>query len=116
MNTFPTIDTGPKIKGFGDNYGDDAVIIADLKNGYPFVNELFTFNRRDFGPVLLRHVSQADKQTVMAFYQANKTVAFNWLNEQESVTYEVIFSRRPECQLDGEKDRWRIVISLRQAA
>ena len=114
MNTFPTIDTGPKIDGFEDSYSDEAVAIADLRSGYPVINELFTFNPRNF-TLALAPVSQEDKETVMTFYQANKGVPFNWLNEQDNVTYEVVFASKPTCQLYGEKDKWMIAMKLRLA-
>ena len=79
------------------------------------LNKLFTFDPRTFN-FDLRFVSQADKLTVTAFYEANKDVPFNWTNEQDDVEYEVIFASKPECRVDGGKDVWRIGLELRQYA
>ena len=114
MNTFPTLSTGPKIEGFTDEYSDEAVVVADPSMGYPNINEEFAFNPRNFS-YALQLVSQANKEAIEAFYQANKNVTFNWLNEQENVTYEVVFMAKPYCQLDGSKNQWKILLNLRQA-
>ncbi len=114
MNTFPIISTGPKIEGFSDEYSDEAVVVADPSMGYPHVNEEFTFDARNFSHVL-RQISQTDKETIETFYQANKELVFNWLNEQENVTYEAVFMAKPFCQLDGSKNEWKILLNLKQA-
>lgn len=113
MNTFPTISTGQRIEGFTDEYSDEAIAVANPVTGYPHVNEEHTFDGRNFSHDL-RRVSQADKSAVETFYAANKGLAFNWLNEQEDVTYEVVFVTKPYCQLDGSKARWKIRLNLRQ--
>ena len=115
MNTFPTISIGPKVNGFADEYSDDAIVTANSKSGYPFLVSVFNFNPRNFR-FILRQVSQTDKETLETFYQANKEVSFNWLNEQDDVTYEVVFAYKPSCELDGEKSKWKIGIGLIQAA
>ena len=115
MNTFPTLSTAAQIEGFVDEYSDDAVTIADPKSGYPFIISNFTFDARNIR-FTLRHVSQTDKESFETFYQANKTVSFNWLNEQDDTTYEVVFAHKPNCELDDANDEWKIGIGLIQAA
>ncbi len=114
MNTFPTLSTGPKIEGFTDEYVEGAVALVDLKSGYPLLIPRFNFVPRNFR-FTRRLVSQTDKKIIEVFYQANKDLNFNWLNDQDSVTYEVIFADKPSCMLDGAKDEWRIEINLIQA-
>jgi len=113
MNTFPSISTAPSCDGFRDEPSPDAVLIASTASGYPLLNKLFTFDARTFR-YDLRFVSQADKITVMTFYENNKDVPFYWTNGQDHVTYEVAFVARPGCALDGLPDVWRIGLELRQ--
>ena len=113
MNTFPTISVAPKFEGFVDEYSDGAVDVADSKSGYPFVNVEFNIDPRHFS-FILRNVPQIDKLAVEVFYQANKDVSFDWLNEQNDVTYEVVFASKPSCELDGANNKWKIELSLIQ--
>ena len=115
MNTFPTLSAAAKMEGFADEYSDDAVNIANPQSGYPFIISNFTFDARNIR-FALRQVTQTDKETFETFYQANKTVSFNWLNEQDSTTYEVVFAHKPNCELDGANNIWKIGIGLIQAA
>lgn len=116
MNTFPTLDCGMDIQGFGDEPSDDAVQIASTASGYPVMNKLFTFDPRTFSGTL-SNASETDKQTVMAFYEANKDVPFYWLNEQDDTVYEVCFVQKPRPRLmdNDNKERWQIPLVLIQA-
>lgn len=117
MNTFPTLSTGLDISGFSDEPSDNAVRIASTASGYPVINELFTFDPRTFSGTL-SNVSETDKQTVMAFYEANKGVPFYWLNEQDDTVYEVCFASKPRPSImDGDdKTKWRIPLTFLQTA
>ena len=115
MNTFPTILTGPGDRFFSDEKSPNAVSVGSTASGRPVLNKLFTFDPRMFD-FELRFVSQADKLTVMTFYEENKDVPFNWLNEQDDEEYEVVFIGPPRCRVDGEKDLWRIGLVLFQNA
>ncbi len=115
MNTFPTLSTGPSDKVFSDEYDSEAVLIGSAANGYPVLNKLFTFDPRTFR-YEERFVSNADKLTLMTFYDVNKDVPFNWTNDQDDAVYEVIFLGPPRCKVDGEKDVWRIFLELKQSA
>lgn len=115
MNTWPTLSR--KISHtFADEKNPDAVLVASTASGYPHLNKLFTFDARTF-PFEMRSVPEADKLTIMTFYEANKEVPFYWPNPQDSVTYEVCFNgKRPRCRIDGRIDLWRIVIEFRQTS
>lgn len=117
MNTFPTLSAIAEIKGFGDQYSDDAVQRASFASGYPCMNEMFTFDPRIFQE-RRRNVSQTDKESWMAFYQLNKGVPFYWLNEQDNTVYEVVFVERPipVIQGDDNKNLWSISQVLRQSS
>lgn len=107
MNTFPYELHAPSREGFRDEPSDEAMLIGSYASGYPLLNKQFTFAPRTF-EFEKRHVSQATKETYMAFYKANKDVAFYWTNEQEGVQHEIAFARKPRCRIDGDKDEWRI--------
>lgn len=115
MNTFPHTLHAPSREAFNDEPSDEAVSVGSYASGYPLLIKQFTFDPRTF-TFELRHVSQANKLTFMAFYETNKDVPFYWTNEQDNIRYEVIFICKPRCRLDGEKDEWRIRFELRQAS
>lgn len=115
MNTFPTLSTGPSDKVFSDERDPEAVSVGNAADGYSALNKLFTFDPKIFR-YEMRFVSNADKLTLMAFYDANKDVPFYWTNDQDDVEYEVIFLGPPGCRVDGEKDVWRIFLELKQNA
>ena len=113
MATFPTISREPEAKGFSELIDPEAMSIAKATSGLPVLNKLFTF-----APKTFRHtryfVAQADKETVMTFYGANKDVPFDWLNTQDSNTYEVIFLGPPKVSLDKINKRWMMVFIFKQ--
>jgi hypothetical protein len=117
MNTFPTLDCGPTIGNFSDEFSDEAVQVASSDSGYPLMNEKFTFDPRTFS-VVLDNVSQMDKETLMTFYQNNKSVPFYWDNEQDGEQYEVVFIGKPTCQMydDDDYELWHIELLLKQVA
>jgi len=112
MNTFPTIQSGQSFI-FSDEPSDQAVVIASTASGYPSLNKQFTFDPRTFIHEL-HTVIQADKLIVMTFYETNKDVPFYWNNEQDGIKYIVCFVGKPGCRIDGQKDLWRILMTLRQ--
>lgn len=114
MNTFPTLSRGPS-RTFSDEPDPNAVLVESTASGYPVLNKLFTFDPRTFTPEL-RSTSEADKLTVMSFYEHNKDLPIYWLNTQDSIEYEVAFVSKPRCRMDGRKDLWRIQLNLRQTS
>ena len=100
---------------FSDEPSNEAVLVGSTASGYPVLNKLFTFDPRTFG-FTLRSVVDADKITIMDFYEDNKEVPFFWTNPQNDVTYEVAFVRPPRPRMDGRKDLWRLDIELRQTS
>lgn len=115
MNTFPHTIHSPSDKVFLDETSDEAVLIASTASGYPSINKQFTFDPVTFFRDL-RFVSQANKLTIMTFYENNKDVPFYWTNEQDDVQYEVAFVSKPRHASDGEKGLWRISYALRQTS
>lgn len=107
MATFPVLDRGPGAKGFSEVIEPEAVQIGKKASGLPVLNKLFTFAGKTWKHTRFL-VTQADKETYLTFYEANKDVPFDWANEQDAETYEVIFLGPPKCVLDRLKDRWRI--------
>jgi len=110
--SFPGLSRGPS-RTFSDEPSDKAVTVGSSASGYPVLNKLFTFDGRTFTPEY-RSVSEVDKLTVMAFYETNKDTSFPWYNRQDLTWYEVCFTTKPQCRLDGRKDLWRIQLNLLQ--
>jgi len=113
MNTWPVgLSRGPGIN-WTEIDSKSAVKIANAASGLPVINELFTFDPRTWMGVF-NLVSQADKETINTFYQDNKGVPFNWLNPQDTLTYQVIFMSPPKNVLDKISTRWRISFTFKQ--
>ena len=115
LNTFPYTIHSPDNKTFRNEKSDEAVLIGSMASGYPLMNKQFTFDPITFTRNL-RFVSQTNKLTIMAFYEANKDVPFYWTDEQDDIQYEVAFVSKPECVSDGEKELWKITLELRQTS
>lgn len=116
MNTFPHTIHAPDLDNFHDEQSDEAVLIGSMSSGYPLMNKQFTFDPRTFS-FDLRFVINADKLTIMAFYEANKELSFYWTNEQDDIQYEVGFVSKPVCQNEGgERNLWKISLVLRQTS
>lgn len=111
---FPVITRTPNLN-FRDEQSDNAVLIGDTASGYPVVNKLITFDPREF-EFEMPAVPDADKLTVMAFYEANKDIAFPWYNAQDSTLYEVVFVSKPKCRLAGRGDLWNMFFHFRQSS
>jgi len=112
MNTFPNIDRKPDVEGFVREPSGGAVLIGETASGYPVLNKLFTFEP-DVIKFELRLVADADKGTVMQFYEDNKDVPFYFYDDQAKETLEVCFAVKPSCRLDGTPDMWRISIEMK---
>ena len=112
---FPTLSTSPRFEGFIDEYSDEAVMMDTYASGYPLLNPQFTYNPKFFS-YDLNFVSQADKESFMTFYNNNKKNNILWVNEQDDITYLVIFTGKPFCGLDGTNDEWKIETDLKQVA
>lgn len=114
MNTFPTISTGPKIDGFVEGYPSVAVRVAASQSGSPILIPCFTGDRK-LWTEKRSFVSNTDKASVFTFYENNKDVSFYWLNEQDSVTYTVVFDGPPRATVVGDnKNLWDIEMSFIQ--
>lgn len=112
ISSFPVISRTPS-HNFSDEKSDNAVLVNSTESGYPVLNKLYTFDPRLFS-YELRSVSQADKETVMSFYENHKDLSFPWYNYQDSTWYVVCFISKPSCRMDGRKDLWRLGIELCQ--
>lgn len=110
--SFPIISRKPS-QVFSDELSDKAVLVKEVASGYPQLNKLFTFDARTF-IFDMPAVPEADKVTIMAFYEAHKDEAFPWYNKQVHEWFEVVFIRRPGCKLQGRGDLWNLRIMLRQ--
>lgn len=114
-SSFPALTRSPGLSGYAELLSTSTVIRGRSESGYPVANKQFTFDPKTWR-FSLYSVVQADKEIVMDFYEAYKDIPFNWLNRQESVTYEVAFEEPPECSLMGRKDLWQINLTLVQTS
>jgi len=114
ISSFPIISRTPS-HNFRDEKSDNAVLVNSTESGYPVLNKLYTFDPSVFS-YELRSLSQADKETVMDFYENHKDLSFPWYNHQDSTWYEVCFISKPSCRMDGRKDLWRLGIELCQTS
>jgi len=115
MNTFPDIERKPDSEGFVHEPSGGAVLIGETASGYPVLNTLVTFEPGRIA-FELRLVIDPDMQTVMQFYEDNKGVPFYFYDDQSKTTYEVCFTAKPGCRLDGTPGQWRISIELKQTS
>ena len=115
LNTFPTTPHAPEYASFSETPSEDAVLISSTASGYPVANKQFTFAPNTFR-FTMNLVQQAYKEDIDEFYENNKDVPFYWLNYQNGVTYEVIFSGVPDRSTIGRKDLWQIGLTLIQVA
>jgi len=114
MENFPALSRSPGASGYAEELSKNSMAIGSAMSGLPVLNELYTFEPMAWKYTLYL-VSQADKETVITFYKANKGVPFNWDNAQEDdTTYEVVFMAPPVPKLDRVKSRWKIVFVLKQ--
>ena len=117
MNIFPNLSCSPDIQGFADEHLEHIVEVGNRASGYPIPIKKFTFDPRTWS-CTFSNVSQADKETLLAFYQDNMEVPFYWLNEQEDTVYEVVFGGRPSCRVqdNDNKELWQIGMTLIQSS
>ena len=116
MATFPVVDRKGGIREYSEVQSKDAVHVASKAGGLPVVNKLFTFDPMSW-KYTLNLVSDADKVTLLTFYNANKDVPFDWLNPQDGETYEVIFNKPPQSAgegSDGTNFYWKMVFEITQ--
>jgi len=116
MATFPVLTRKGSKAGYLEVHSKDAVHVASKASGLPVVNKLFTFDPMTW-KYSLKLVTNADKATLMTFYNANEDVPFDWFNPQDGNTYEVIFNMPPQCIMDGSDGTniyWKIVLNLTQ--
>ena len=116
MATFPILTRKGSKAGWSETPNKNAVKVASAASGLPVLNKIFTFD----GPTwkyMLKLVTSADVGTLKAFYEANKDVPFDWLNPQDSNTYEVIFASPPQYSgggSDGTNFYWNIKLTITQ--
>ena len=96
-----------------DVYDEEIVDTKFYESGRPFLNPRYTFNTKIFS-FGLRHISNTDKNTIMSFYNLNKTSVVLWTNEQDSTVYAVNFLQKPDCQLDTSNSEWKMKIDFKQ--
>ncbi len=116
MATFPVLTRKGSVNGYSETNSKNAVSVGSKASGLPIVNKLFTFDPMTW-KYTLSLASNADKATLKAFYIANQDVPFDWVNPQDTNTYEVVFDRPPQISMagsDGTNIYWKITLTLTQ--
>jgi hypothetical protein len=116
MPTFPVLTRKGAVSGYSETPSSDAVSQKNKASGLPVVIKLFTFDPKTW-KYSLGLVSDADKVTLLTFYNTYKDVPFDWVNPQDGNTYEVIFDGVLKCTIagsDGTNDYWKINLELTQ--
>ena len=110
---FPTLSTSPNGESWTEQDDAEAVEHSKYYSGYPLANSQVTFDGKDFRHTML-YVSQADKESVETFYRANKSRNFLWLNDSDSLKYQMQFRGPPRFSGMSSDTPWRVEIDLRQ--
>jgi len=112
-DAFPVLSRKPGAAGYSADPVAGSTKVANAMSGLPVVNELFTFVPVEF-KVPFNLMAQADYDAVMAHYRANRGVPFNWVNDQDTNTYEVVYAKEPQCKLDRLRTLWKIDVTFIQ--
>lgn len=115
MNTFPTL-----IRKFSSNLSDEhsreTVQHARRANGSILLNKIFTFDSMTFSRELDK-APQSDRDDIEEFYKENKDEIFLWYNDDDEITYEVVFVQPPKYRFAmrslGES-YWNISLTFEQ--
>ena len=107
MADYPT--TIPQVIG-STRISDDGTVLDQAESGKPRLRQYFTQVRYRF--VVLHDVDGPDKDTVLAHYDANKAISFNFTFKGDAVVYNCRYIQVPnETPVPGT-DRWRVRVDL----
>jgi len=96
MNTYPSLH-----QAIGSRPGMlDDLVIDRAANGTAKVRAFFAAVKRNFS-VVHKAISASDRTTLLAFYAANRTVAFYFTAEDDGVMRTVVFKRAPVIEPIG---------------
>ena len=116
---FPVLTSKGSAKGCSVSYSKDAISAARAASGLPVINKIFTFDPITFEYTVGNLISNADKVTLLAYYDDHKGIAFDWTNPDpdNNITYEVKFLKPPTVSVsghDGTNTFWKISLTLIQ--
>ncbi len=89
---------------------DDGTVLDRAESGKPRLRQYFTQVRFRFD--ILHDVDGPDKNTILAHYDANKAIVFNFTFAGDSVVYSCRYAQVPNEIPVAGTDRWRVRVSL----
>ena len=111
INTFPTLGTEGSVDGWSEGRQSDTVLSAPLKSGKPFKS-----TNRILDPVTFQFriplLTDAERDTLKAFYTANKEKEFYWTHPGTLVVHLVSFDSPINFRANGESNSWSSVLVL----
>lgn len=106
MNTYPSI-----IQVVGSRPDDDEGTVVELaESGKPRFRTFYSQTRTTF--TVQHECYTPEKDTLSAFYQANKFVAFNFVWPMDGLTYTCRFANAPKCTPAQGDGYWSITSTL----
>ena len=114
MADFPTLSQLPDAEQFSENTTVDPTLRDEFENGSVTTRSKFTASLRQWG-ILYRFLSNADKQTLVAFQRTVSYGAgsFNWTNPIDSEVYVVRFGEPIDFKIEPENGGlWRVSFFL----
>lgn len=120
MAAFPTFTSGaiPDSKQFKESK-EDPVLRSQIEGGYVATRPKHTRNPRKTWSITIRQLTNADKALLDAHWnsQHGGSLIFDWVNPQNSTTYQVRYKTPQDFSYvgSGNLQRWDCSFSLEQA-
>jgi hypothetical protein len=106
MAAYPSF---PQIVG-SKRISDDGTILDRAESGKPRLRQYYTEVRRSFD--ILHDVDGADKDTILAHYDADKANVFNFTFKGDNMVYTVRYLGAPDDTPTSGTDRWKVQTRL----
>ncbi len=107
MADYPT--TIPQIVG-STRLSDDGTVLDYAESGKPRLRQYFTQVRYRFN--ILHDVDGTDKDTILAHYDNNKAIVFNFTFKGDAAVYSCRYVQVPNETPVAGTDRWRVRVTL----
>lgn len=117
MPAFPTLSVDHDSSKYSVEL-DDNTMSQDLEGGYTATRKRTTRKPRRTWTIGYTHITDADKNALVAFYEQNvSAVIFTWLNIEDGQTYNVRFVGKMKFTYQGKGPwrRWDCDLTLKQA-
>ena len=100
---------------FGQDISSTVTILDDINldrasNGKPRMRRFYTSPVKEFSVV--HTLTAANKDTLLAFYNANRYVSFTFVWNAENTTHTAMFSTAPTVAVEGSIDFWKTTCGI----